>query len=396
MTELGRKAVLTVGARPAHTFTFALLVDCIRGSKRKDICTRRLDALEHFGCGAQLRKPDVERMLRQMVLAHFLAEDHVQSEAWGGVTTYLTDRARDAQLLVQGARRLDVLLVDESKRQRNGAAAANGAAQPPQPPQQRAAQPLQLEQARAAAGGRGGGRGGRAGPSSPRASAARASGAAPPHAPLGGDDGGAGGADAAPSARVGELFAELNSELQAWRNTLSQVLQIPISAVYDNPLLLKVASAMPTTPAELLNVEGVSAHKADTYGSTLLGKITTFLATHPELAAHKRQLMAARAGAGRHGPAAGGAQPQPPSGAEPRGGGAPTANDLDEFQHPAPPARRAGLQPTSSRAQNVGSAQPPGNASGAKRALPPGGAHAASASKVPKAGGDVSSPYFLG
>ncbi|KAJ1634008.1 P-loop containing nucleoside triphosphate hydrolase protein, partial [Pavlovales sp. CCMP2436] len=89
MSELGQCAVRMVQARPAHTFTMPLLVDALRGSKRKEVTAKRLDQLLGFGSGAQLRKPDVERMARQLVSCAALGEEHVSSEAWGGVVTYL-------------------------------------------------------------------------------------------------------------------------------------------------------------------------------------------------------------------------------------------------------------------------------------------------------------------
>ncbi|KAJ1615764.1 hypothetical protein T492DRAFT_896876 [Pavlovales sp. CCMP2436] len=279
MSELGQCALRMVQVWPAHTFTMPLLVDALRGSKRKE-ATKRLDQLPGFGSGAQLRKPDVERMARQLVSCAALGEEHVSSEALGGMVTYLRPGDTAGRLL-SGSLRVQVHLLEEVRK---------GARAQPLP------LPLQGQPPQAQG------------------------------APGGVDPGGAGAFGGAAPVReppqLRELLAELESNLTTKRSEVSVILLIEPHTIMDNTLISRIATALPLAQEELLQIEGISEHKAATFAGLILAAVAGFISAHPELGTYAEALRRARQAAqAPRQPTALPAPPAPPAPA-PGGGGA--------------------------------------------------------------------------
>lgn len=296
MSELARAAVGMVRERGSHAFTLALLVDCLRGSRRKEITTKRLDELTGFGGGCALRKGDVERMGRQMLLGGFLGEDHVQSEAWGGVCSYLRLGA-EAGALLDGRRRLDVFLPDEGKRKPQ---------QQPQQPQRARPLPMQPAQARA------------------------------PHAGAGAAGAGRGAAGAADEGDEA-LFAELEKKLRERRDAAAIALCRAPHTLFDNNMARVLAGALPTCKEELMQVEGISDSKADMIVGFVQMEVSAFLAQHPHLLARKKQP--------HHQPQQRPAKPRRPA----KAASDAAADGFEAFAHP--PGQQAASKPARPTAQ---------------------------------------------
>lgn len=92
--------------RVRDRLTLTMAVDCLRGSSSKEVQKKRLHELVGiFGALKDIKKTDIERMLKQMIQHGQLCESHERNPNFGGVNSYL-QLGRHAQALERGTAKL--------------------------------------------------------------------------------------------------------------------------------------------------------------------------------------------------------------------------------------------------------------------------------------------------
>ena len=104
MTNAGSRMLEMVRARDRLTLVMA--VDCLRGSMSREVQKKRLGELRGiFGALKEIKKTDIERMIKLMLQYGYLCESHERNPNFGGVNSYL-QLGRNAQRLENGTSKL--------------------------------------------------------------------------------------------------------------------------------------------------------------------------------------------------------------------------------------------------------------------------------------------------
>ena len=243
MSEVGRGVLALVYASRAKV-SLTMAVDAAKGCDNKTIRDKRLNDLPGYGVASSLKRTEVEKVIRRMVIDGFLSEGYDINENYGGITAYL-----------RPGERADAL--------RGGQVA------------------FCAPFATAAAGGgldvEGGG---------PTGAYGLAGGAAA-------NDGNGSGMEGLIEALVNEL-KELRKE---WK-TEKQAAYV----VFTNKQASELAQKLPFSVSQVREVSGFGETRTKNYGPRIVAAVTRFVDRHPELeplASANRQRASAEASSAR-------------------------------------------------------------------------------------------------